>query len=168
MLNLHYRVRTRILDELCLLSQLPNLFLELKQEVLASALRPSAPVIALRILRAALCSSGFYVSASLLWVGFKTLPYTQAYHVEPYPFAFLDTLITVEAVLLASFILMRLARMGKRADERDYLMLQVLLLTERELTTVLRMDREIARCLVPAFVGAYFSEQEKEALWARF
>jgi hypothetical protein len=25
-----------------------------------------------------------------------------------------------------------------------------------------------ARCLVPAFDGAYFSEREKEALWDRF
>ncbi len=27
---------------------------------------------------------------------------------------------------------------------------------------------KLARCLVPAFDGAYFSEREKEALWDRF
>ena len=50
----------------------------------------------------------------------------------------------MEGILLASFILMRQARMGRRADERDHLMLQVLLLTEKEITAVLKVDRQIA------------------------
>ncbi len=87
----------------------------------------------------------FHLTAWLLWILFNSLPLTRAYHLDPYPFPFLGTLITMEAILLASFILMRQARMGKRADERDHLMLQILLLTERELTAVLKMDREIAR-----------------------
>ena len=87
----------------------------------------------------------FHLTVWILWIAFNLLPQTQAYHVDPYPFSFLGTLITMEAILLASFILMRQARMGKRADERDHLMLQILLLTERELTAVLKVDREIAR-----------------------
>ena len=50
----------------------------------------------------------------------------------------------MEAILLASFILMRQARMSRRADERDHLMLQILILTEKEITAVLKMDRHIA------------------------
>jgi uncharacterized membrane protein len=39
---------------------------------------------------------------------------------------------------------MRQTRMNRRADERDHLMLQILLLTEKEITAVLGMDRQIA------------------------
>ncbi len=50
----------------------------------------------------------------------------------------------MEGIILASFILMRQARMGRRADERDHLMLQILLLTEKEITAVLKVERQIA------------------------
>jgi len=39
---------------------------------------------------------------------------------------------------------MRQSRMSRRAEERDHLMLQILLLTEKEITAVLGMDRKIA------------------------
>lgn len=39
-----------------------------------------------------------------------------------------------EAILLASFILMPQTRMSHRAEQRDHLMLKILLLTEREIT----------------------------------
>src|ERR1700679_1052925 len=65
-------------------------------------------------------------------------------HFDPKPFSLLQTLVAMEAILAASFILMRQARMGRRSDERDHLMLQILLLTEKELTALLGMDREIA------------------------
>jgi hypothetical protein len=39
---------------------------------------------------------------------------------------------------------MRQASMARRADERDHLMLQILLLTEREISAVVRMNQQIA------------------------
>jgi hypothetical protein len=42
---------------------------------------------------------------------------------------------------------MRQSRIGRRADERDQLMLQVLLLSEREVTAVLGMEQRIAEKL---------------------
>lgn len=63
---------------------------------------------------------------------------------DPPPFSLLGTLVGLEAILLVSFILMRQSRIGRRADERDHLMLQMLLLVEKELTAVLGMDRQIA------------------------
>jgi uncharacterized membrane protein len=39
---------------------------------------------------------------------------------------------------------MRQSRMSRRAEERDHLMLQVLILTEKEITAVLGMNRQIA------------------------
>ena len=63
---------------------------------------------------------------------------------DPYPFSLLGTMVAMEGIILASFILMRQARLGRRADERDHLMLQILLLTEKEITAVLKVDRQIA------------------------
>jgi uncharacterized membrane protein len=50
----------------------------------------------------------------------------------------------MEAIVISSFILIRQSRLGRRSDERDHLMLQILLLTEKEITAVLGMDRHIA------------------------
>ena len=77
-----------------------------------------------------------------IWIGLNLLP--QVRHFDPKPFALLQTMVAMEAILAASFILMRQGRMGRRSDERDHLMLQILLLTEKELTALLGMDRQIA------------------------
>jgi len=37
--------------------------------------------------------------------------------------------------------------MSRRAEERDQLMLQILLLTEREITAVLGVDRQVAQTM---------------------
>jgi uncharacterized membrane protein len=76
------------------------------------------------------------------WIVFNLLPNTR--HFDPKPFGLLQTLVAMEAILAASFILMRQTRIGRRSDERDHLMLQILLLTEKELTALLTMDRQIA------------------------
>src|SRR5262249_40943473 len=57
---------------------------------------------------------------------------------DPAPFPLLDTIVALEAILLASFILMRQSGLVKRADERDHLMLQILLLAEKEISTLIR------------------------------
>jgi uncharacterized membrane protein len=78
------------------------------------------------------------------WVLLNVLPIAGLPHFDPPPFSLLSTLLALEAILLGSFILMRQGRMSRRSDERDHLMLQILLLTEKEITAVLGMDREIA------------------------
>ena len=85
-----------------------------------------------------LCHLSFFV----VWIAWNTAP--RLPHFDPAPFSLLGTFVALEAILLASFILMRQARMSRRAEERDHLMLQVLLLTEKEITAVLKMDRQIA------------------------
>jgi uncharacterized membrane protein len=72
----------------------------------------------------------------------NTLPHL--HHFDPRPFALLQTMVACEAILVASFIVMRQTRLGRRSDERDHLMLQVLLLTEKELTAMLSLNRGIA------------------------
>lgn len=85
---------------------------------------------------------GCHMLLFLVWIGWNSTP--RLIHFDPAPFSLLGTVVALEAILLASFILMRQARMGRRSDERDHLMLQVLLLTEKEITAVLKMDRQIA------------------------
>ena len=79
------------------------------------------------------------------WISVNTLSIPNTKHFDPAPFSLLGTMVALEAILLASFILMRQSRMGRRSDERDHLMLQILLLTEKEITAVLGMDRQIAK-----------------------
>jgi uncharacterized membrane protein len=66
------------------------------------------------------------------------------HHFDPEPFALLQTIVAMESILAASFILIRQSRLGRRSDERDHLMLQILLLTEKEITASLHMNRQMA------------------------
>ena len=65
-------------------------------------------------------------------------------HFDPYPFGLLGALVSMEGIVLASFILMRQVRTGRRSDERDHLILQMLMLSEKEITANLRIQRAIA------------------------
>lgn len=78
-----------------------------------------------------------------VWIVWNLLPDLR--HFDPRPFSLLQTCVAMESLLAASFILIRQTRLARRADERDHLVLQLLLLSEKEITTVLRMERQIAR-----------------------
>jgi uncharacterized membrane protein len=93
----------------------------------------------------AIGSAGFiavHVAVYVSWIVFNSLPHTR--HFDAEPFALLQALSAMEAILIASLILMRQTRLGRRSDERDHLMLQILLLTEKEITAVLGLNREMA------------------------
>ena len=79
------------------------------------------------------------------WIAVNTLHNGYIRRFDPAPFSLLGTILAFEAILLASFILMRQARISRRADERNHLMLQILLLTEKEITAALGIDRQIAK-----------------------
>ena len=78
------------------------------------------------------------------WILVNTLRIGTLRHFDPAPFPLLDTLVALEAIFLASFIVMRQSRLSRRSDERDHLILQVLILAEREVTAVLNEQRQIA------------------------
>jgi uncharacterized membrane protein len=78
------------------------------------------------------------------WILLNTLHIAGFPHFDPPPFSLLDILVAIEAIFLASFIVMRQARMSRRSDERDHLLLQVLILVEKEVTAVLQLERQIA------------------------
>jgi uncharacterized membrane protein len=81
----------------------------------------------------------------LFWILVNTLHVPRISHFDPVPFSLLGTAVAMEAILLASLILMRQSRLARRADEREHLMLQILLLTEKEVTAVISMNQQIAR-----------------------
>lgn len=62
---------------------------------------------------------------------------------DPYPFILLAMIVSVEGVLLSTFVLMKQNRMQYRADIREQLDLQVNLLAEKEVTKTLQLLRAI-------------------------
>lgn len=66
---------------------------------------------------------------------------------DPYPFILLAMIVSVEGVLLSTFVLMKQNRMQKRIDVRDQLDLQINLLSEKEVTKSLELLRAIAEKL---------------------
>jgi uncharacterized membrane protein len=66
---------------------------------------------------------------------------------DPYPYGLLTFIVSMEGVLIATFVLIAQNRMAAHSDRRDHLNLQVDLLAEQEMTMVLRMLRRISERL---------------------
>lgn len=101
-----------------------------------------------------------HVIAFTLWfvVNTRGIPEIPAF--DPYPFILLSMCVSVEAVLLSTFVLMKQNRMAKRADRRNELNLQIDLLAEKEATKTLQLLGRICDHL-----GVPISDdQEVEAL----
>jgi uncharacterized membrane protein len=62
---------------------------------------------------------------------------------DPYPFGLLTMIVSLEAIFLATFVLISQNRLSAEADRRADLDLQIGLLAEHELTRVLKMLDEI-------------------------
>ena len=66
---------------------------------------------------------------------------------DPYPFILLAMIVSVEGVLLSTFVLMKQNRMQQRSDARDHVNLQIDLLAEKEVTKSLRLLQAVCRKL---------------------
>jgi uncharacterized membrane protein len=62
---------------------------------------------------------------------------------DPFPFILLTMFVSMEGVILALFVLMKQNRMSRRAEEREHLHLQVNLLAEKEITTMLQLQQHM-------------------------
>ena len=62
---------------------------------------------------------------------------------DPYPFIFLTMTVSLEAIILSIIVLISQNRSGQIASLRQELQLQVNLITEREITKVLKILKEI-------------------------
>jgi uncharacterized membrane protein len=68
----------------------------------------------------------------------------EAWRFDPYPYGLLTFIVSMEGVLIATFVLITQNRMNIQSDRRDRLNLQVDLLAEQEMTLMLRMLRRIS------------------------
>jgi uncharacterized membrane protein len=66
---------------------------------------------------------------------------------DPFPFILLAMIVSVEGVILSTFVLMKQNRMQYRADIRNQLDLQINLLSEQEITKSLQLLRAICQKL---------------------
>ncbi len=66
---------------------------------------------------------------------------------DPFPYPFLTSTVSLEAIFLALFVLASQNRLARQTDKRSHLNLQIDLLAEREMTAVLRLLQDIARHL---------------------
>lgn len=66
---------------------------------------------------------------------------------DPFPFGILALVISSESVLLTIFVLISQNRMTRQAEKRAHLDLQVGMLSEQELTTMLQMQHKICQRL---------------------
>jgi uncharacterized membrane protein len=83
----------------------------------------------------------------LAWsaINLKLIPGVKAF--DPFPFGILALVISSESVLLTIFVLISQNRMTRQADKRSHLDLQVGMLAEQELTTMLHMQHKICQRL---------------------
>ncbi len=92
-----------------------------------------------------------FVALHVVWfavwflVNTRVLPWVKPF--DPYPFILLAMIVSVEGVLLSTFVLMKQNRMTKKSDARDHLNLQIDLLAEEEITKSLQLLRAIAKQL---------------------
>src|SRR4051812_4131628 len=91
------------------------------------------------------------------WIAWNLLPGTLKF--DPYPFMLLAMCVSMEAIFLSTFVLMKQNRMSKREDLRAHLDLQINLLSEREMTLVLQLLQRISTRL-----GVRLSTDEIEQL----
>lgn len=63
---------------------------------------------------------------------------------DPYPFNFLTMAVSLEAIVLTTIVLMSQNRDTRIATLRDELQLQVMLITEREITKLLDLTKQMA------------------------
>jgi uncharacterized membrane protein len=66
---------------------------------------------------------------------------------DPFPFGILSVVVSSEAVFLTIFVLISQNRMARQAEKRAHLDLQVGMLAEQELTTLLQMQQKICQHL---------------------
>lgn len=87
----------------------------------------------------------WFVILQGLWIGSWVIwNISQPAYFDPYPFSLLSVILTIEAVFLASFVLMNQNAADLQAERRNHLDLQINLLAEQEATTALNILLRIA------------------------
>jgi uncharacterized membrane protein len=96
----------------------------------------------------AAAGSPIFIVAHAVWFGgWIALNVMREHPFDPYPFGLLMLIVSLEAIFLSAAVLMTQNRMQRQADRRAHLDLQVNLLAEQELTTMLKMLKGMCRRL---------------------
>jgi uncharacterized membrane protein len=82
----------------------------------------------------------------LTWIGWNMVA-AESMRFDPYPFGLLTFIVSLEGVLIATFVLIAQNRMSRQSDARDHLNLQISMLAEQEMTLMLKVLRRIANRL---------------------
>jgi len=101
-----------------------------------------------------------HLTAFLAWALWNAIA-PQHLRFDPYPYGLLTFIVSLEGVLIATFVLITQNRMAAQSDRRDHLNLQVDLLAEQEMTLVLRILRRIAERLEITPESAELARAEK-------
>lgn len=101
-----------------------------------------------------------HLTAFLAWALWNAIA-PQHLRFDPYPYGLLTFIVSLEGVLIATFVLITQNRMAAQSDRRDHLNLQVDLLAEQEMTLVLRILRRIAERLEITPESAELERAEK-------
>jgi uncharacterized membrane protein len=64
---------------------------------------------------------------------------------DPFPFGVLALIVSLESVFLTIFVLISQGRMARQSERRSHLDLQVGMLSEQELTTILKMLQKLCQ-----------------------
>jgi uncharacterized membrane protein len=76
---------------------------------------------------------------------------------DPFPFGILALVVSSESVFLTIFVLISQSRMARQSERRSHLDLQVGMLSEQELTTILQMLQKLCE-----HVGVNVDSSRKE------
>jgi uncharacterized membrane protein len=89
----------------------------------------------------------FHVVWFAVWflINLRALPGVSPF--DPFPFGILTLIVSSEGVFLAIFILISQNRMARQSDKRAHLDLQVSILSEQEMTMMLRMQQRLCEHL---------------------
>lgn len=83
------------------------------------------------------------VALMACWVAWNSLA-PAPLRFDRYPFGLLTFLVSLEGVLIATFVLIAQNRMSRQSDQRNHLNLQISLLAEQEMTLMLKLLRRLS------------------------
>ena len=91
--------------------------------------------------------SGTFLAIHVVWFTLWIVAGLAVIHgvplIDPPPFALLTTIVSLEAIFLSILVLISQNRMARLADRRNHLDLQINVLAEQEITTVLQIVEDI-------------------------
>jgi uncharacterized membrane protein len=91
---------------------------------------------------------GFLLAQMLLLTGWilvnlRIIPGVKPF--DPFPFGALALIVSTEGVFLTIFVLVRQSRMARQSERRSHLDLQVSMLSEQELTTIIQILQKLCQ-----------------------